>query len=166
MVAMRRSRSARYETIGLAHVGTLLAEAIGDPRRVQAALGVWPAWEEAVGPAVAAAARPVSLRDGVLTVAVKNAVWMQELHPQRGQILGRVQRVSGGAAVQSVNFRVMPAQVPESFVGRETQRVAAGPVPFEIAQGIKQIESARLRGTLIRVAARWSGLQRARRGRD
>jgi predicted nucleic acid-binding Zn ribbon protein len=36
-------------------------------------------WERAVGPAVAASARPVAERDGVLTVSCEAAVWAQEL---------------------------------------------------------------------------------------
>lgn len=162
MTPMPKRRSARYEPIGVAHLGTLLAEAIHDPRMIQRALGVWPAWEEAVGPAVAAATRPVSLRDGVLHVAVKNAVWMQELHPQREQILKRVQRVAGGAEVKQIDLRVSPKNVPERPVAPSTMHVPSGPIPFELAQGIRKVESARLRGALIRVAARWSGLQRVR----
>jgi predicted nucleic acid-binding Zn ribbon protein len=37
------------------------------------------AWPSAVGPAIAAAARPVSERAGVLTVACESAAWAQEL---------------------------------------------------------------------------------------
>ena len=62
---MKLRRNVRYEAIGTAHIGTLLAEAIRDPARVRQALGVWPAWEEAVGPDIASATQPVSLRGGV-----------------------------------------------------------------------------------------------------
>jgi predicted nucleic acid-binding Zn ribbon protein len=37
------------------------------------------AWPEAAGPALAAAAQPVSERDGVVTVACGSGVWAQEL---------------------------------------------------------------------------------------
>ena len=37
------------------------------------------AWPEAAGPALAAAAEPVSERDGVVTIACGSGVWAQEL---------------------------------------------------------------------------------------
>jgi predicted nucleic acid-binding Zn ribbon protein len=63
------------------------------PRRLGAALdeltrGLAPAttlarvqtcWPEAVGPAIAAEAEPVSEREGVVTVGCRSAVWAQEL---------------------------------------------------------------------------------------
>lgn len=159
----RSRRSGRYEAIGTAHIATLLAEAIRDPRRVREALGVWPAWEEAVGPQVAAAARPVSLREGILTVHVKNTVWLQELHMQRATLLRRVRRVPAGSAVKGLRFRVgaIPAASEQSV--EKKQKVATGPIPYEMARTIKTVESPALRGALIRVAARWSGLERMRK---
>jgi hypothetical protein len=97
---MARRRKRDYEPLGVAHVGTLLAEALRDPARIRAALGVWPAWEEAVGPEVAAAAKPVSLREGVLMVHVRHSVWLQELQQQKAALLKRVQALPGGAAVR------------------------------------------------------------------
>jgi len=40
---------------------------------------IWLVWDTAVGRQIAAKARPVSFRDGVLTVAVVSAPWMQQL---------------------------------------------------------------------------------------
>jgi predicted nucleic acid-binding Zn ribbon protein len=37
------------------------------------------AWADAVGPAVAAEATPVSERDGIVTVSCRSGVWAQEL---------------------------------------------------------------------------------------
>mgnify|MGYP001159257494 CR=1 FL=1 len=154
-------RRKDYEPIGVAHIGTLLAEAIRDPQRIRAALGVWPAWEEAVGPQVAQAARPLSLRNGVLTVAVNNSVWLQELHQQRDVLLERVRRLPAGGAVQGLRFRVGTIPAAEEhplLAGRHP--VSPAPIPFTVARQIRGIESPALRGVLLRVASRWAGLAR------
>jgi hypothetical protein len=156
-------RNDRYEPIGTAHIGTLLAEAIRDPSRVRQALGVWPAWEEAVGPEVAAATQPVSLRAGVLTVWVRNTTWLQELHAQRQQLLARVQRVVAGAEVTELRFKQGPrGGMPERVAAKRVVVVRPAPVPYELTQSIRAVPSPALRGVLIRVASRWAGLQRLR----
>lgn len=160
---MTPRRNGRYEAIGTAHIGTLLAEAIRDPARVRQALGVWPAWEEAVGPDIAAATQPVSLRGGVLTVWVRNTTWLQELHAQRQQLLARVRRVVAGAEVSELRFRQGPrGAVPEKVAPKPKVVVRPAPVPYEVAQAIREVPSPPLRGALIRVASRWAGLARLR----
>jgi hypothetical protein len=155
-------RNNSYEPIGTAHIGTLLAEALRDPRRIREALGVWPAWEEAVGPEIAAAARPVSLRDGVLTVHVKHPVWLQELHPQRGNLLRRVQRLPAGKVVQEIRLKVGALPGGSERVESEKFSVRQGPIPYEITRVLRTVTSPRLRGALIRLASRWAGMQQMR----
>ncbi len=160
---MKLRRNGRYEAIGTAHIGTLLAEAIRDPARVRQALGVWPAWEEAVGPDIASATQPVSLRSGVLTVWVRNTTWLQELHAQRQQLLMRVQRVVAGAEVSELRFKQGPrGAVPEKVAPKPKTVVRPAPVPYEVSQAIREVPSVPLRGALIRVASRWAGLMRLR----
>jgi hypothetical protein len=162
---MKLRRNDRYEPIGTAHIGTLLAEAIRDPARVRQALGVWPAWEEAVGPDVAAATQPVSLRAGVLTVWVRNTTWLQELHAQRPQLLARVQRVVAGAEVTELRFKQGPrGAMPERVALTKVSLVRPAPVPYELTQAIRAVPSPALRGVLIKVASRWAGLMRLRGG--
>ena len=162
---MKLQRNDRYEPIGTAHIGTLLAEAIRDPARIRQALGVWPAWEEAVGPDIAAATQPVSLRSGVLTVWVRNTTWLQELHAQRQQLLARVQRMVAGAEVTELRFKQGPrGSVPERVAVKKTVLVRPAPVPYELTQSIRAVPSPALRGILIKVASRWAGLMRLREG--
>jgi hypothetical protein len=154
---MRRRRG--YEPIGVAHIGTLLAEAIGDEDRVREALGVWPAWEEAVGPQIARASRPVSLRHGVLTVHVRHAVWLQELTAMQTTLLRQVRRVAAGNVVRELRFRVAPftaAERPE--VRTATIVPAPSTIPYAVARAIRTVGSPRLRGVMLRVAARWAAL--------
>jgi hypothetical protein len=64
-----------------AAVGDLLGGVFrGTPteKRLQE-IAIWQLWDAAVGPRIAGRARPVAIRDGVLTVVVSSAPWMQQL---------------------------------------------------------------------------------------
>lgn len=159
---MARRRKADYEPIGVAHVGTLLAEALRDPARIRQALGVWPAWEEAVGPQIAAAAKPIALKEGVLLVHVRHSVWLQELQQQKATLLRRIQSIPAGAAVKDLRFRVAPKGEEQGFVPAPREPAPMAPIPYEVARIIRGVQSSALRGAMIRVASRWSGLIRAR----
>jgi len=64
--------------------------------RVQAA------WAEAVGEAVAENATPLRLRDGVLTVACRQAVWAQELALMAPELAGALNRALGEELVTEI----------------------------------------------------------------
>jgi predicted nucleic acid-binding Zn ribbon protein len=57
-----------------------------DPDRRLAAYRVWTFWADAVGATVAAHAEPASFRDGVLSVRVAGAAWMQELQFMKDEL--------------------------------------------------------------------------------
>jgi hypothetical protein len=64
-----------------AHVSDLLASLFrGKPIEQRLHEGkIWLVWDASVGPQIAAKARPLSFRDGILSVAVTSAPWMQQL---------------------------------------------------------------------------------------
>jgi len=59
-------------------------------------------WREAAGDAVAAEARPVAERRGVVTVACRSAVWAQELDLMAGDLVVRLNSAIGEEAVRSL----------------------------------------------------------------
>jgi len=63
-------------------------------------------WVEAVGERVAAAARPVSEREGAVVVACSDPVWTQELDLMQGSLLAALRDRLGDAAPRSLRFRV------------------------------------------------------------
>jgi hypothetical protein len=65
-------------------------------------------WVAVVGEAVAAHARPRSLRDGVLTIAVDAAPWATQLRYLEHEICARLAEISGQDCVQSVRVVVEP----------------------------------------------------------
>lgn len=54
-------------------------------------------WAEAVGPQVAARARPEMLRDGVLVVRVASSPWLTELAYRKPRLLERINAIAGAS---------------------------------------------------------------------
>jgi predicted nucleic acid-binding Zn ribbon protein len=74
--------------------------------KVKAAAGVFAGWEEVVGPAVAAHARPVTLDGDRLVVEVDDPAWATQLRYLESGVLERLREAAGGAAIRSVDVRV------------------------------------------------------------
>jgi predicted nucleic acid-binding Zn ribbon protein len=76
---------------------------LDDPDVVSRVLDGWPA---AVGPVVAAHARPRTLRDGVLTVDVESPEWATQLRYLEEEVLRRLGRKVRPGAVRSLRVVV------------------------------------------------------------
>jgi predicted nucleic acid-binding Zn ribbon protein len=63
-------------------------------------------WSEVAGPRLAAAAAPVSERDGVVTVACESGVWAQELDLLAPDLLTGLESALGGRLVTKLRFVV------------------------------------------------------------
>jgi hypothetical protein len=90
-----------------AAVGRLLADTFqGTPlaRRLTEA-GIWEAWDKVVGAQIAAQARPSTIRDGVLTVLVASAPWMQQLNFLKGEIRERLNSHLGTKVVRDIYLK-------------------------------------------------------------
>ena len=73
-----------------------------------AAVSVFSRWAEAVGPAVAAHARPLRLDGTRLVVGVDGPAYATQLRLLSGQLLARLRDLVGPGAVDSVQVRVRP----------------------------------------------------------
>src|SRR5215210_9418953 len=62
------------------------------------------AWSEVAGPGLAAAAAPVSERDGVVTVACESGVWAQELELLGPDLLAGLEAALGARSVTKLRF--------------------------------------------------------------
>jgi predicted nucleic acid-binding Zn ribbon protein len=62
-------------------------------------------WEDTVGPAIAAEARPTAERDGVLTVVCAAAVWAQELDLMADAVLARLNAAMGSGHIRELRCR-------------------------------------------------------------
>lgn len=86
-----------------------------DPERRLAVYRVWTFWEEAVGAPVAARAQPAGYRDGVLSVRVAGAAWMQELQFMKEDVRERLNALLGAELIRDIYFvsgAIEPARRP------------------------------------------------------
>lgn len=117
-------RPPRRPKGALRPVGALLPELIQElglaARRGDAeVLSLWP---QLVGPAIAKAARPLGLRDGVLELGVVGAAWAAELKLLEGPLLAKLAARVGPGRVRALKTKVVgKAQVakldPEAVQG-------------------------------------------------
>jgi len=108
-------------------VGSLIGQVLrrlGLDRRFEEyrAVEIWP---EVVGPAIAAQASAVEIRDGVLFVDVASNVWMQELGLLRNGIVERLNARLGGPRVQRIVLSI--ARPPRPDAGTPWQREGEEP---------------------------------------
>jgi hypothetical protein len=125
-------------------------------------------WRELVGERIAARTRPRGRKDGVLTVAVASASWLNELSFLRTDLVARINEILGEGWVRSVRLVAGPVQPL-----RETRPVARRPPPVpvppellgEVEREVALVEDAELRHA---IRGAWcAGLERrARKGSD
>jgi predicted nucleic acid-binding Zn ribbon protein len=84
-----------------------MARKLGAPR-VSVLNAVFARWEEIVGPSVAAHARPVSLRAGVLVIGTDQPGWATQLRFLGPDLLARLASIAGDDAVERVEIKVLP----------------------------------------------------------
>jgi predicted nucleic acid-binding Zn ribbon protein len=85
---------------------TIALEQLTDELAPASTLGrVQEVWERTVGAAIAASARPVAERDGVLTVSCQAAVWAQELDLMAGALIPRLNGALGSQSIRELRCR-------------------------------------------------------------
>lgn len=119
-----------------------------DPDRRLAAYRLWTFWAEEVGPAVAARAEPASYRDGVLSVRVHGAAWMQELQFMKEDLRQQLNRRLGAELIRDIYFVSGPA--PRA--ARTTARAAEPPRAVEAPIELPEVSDPALAAVLRRLA--------------
>jgi predicted nucleic acid-binding Zn ribbon protein len=84
-----------------------VASSLGVPR-ASTLSRVFASWPELVGEAVAAHARPRSLRAGTLVVAVDEPAWATQLRWLEADLVGRLTEVLGEGQIDRIDVRVLP----------------------------------------------------------
>ena len=69
-------------------------------------------WEEIVGPLLSDKTAPGKVRNGVLTVFVRNHSWAQELQLSKPALLERIRSVTGEEKVREIRFTVDAGSCP------------------------------------------------------
>jgi hypothetical protein len=68
--------------------------------------GVWPIWDDVVGPTIARNAQPEKIRNGTLFVKVTSPVWMQQLQYMKEMIAERLNQRLQADTVRNIFFVV------------------------------------------------------------
>lgn len=129
-------------------VGNALRQVVQriDPERRLAAYRVWTFWAEEVGPTVAARAEPAAFRDGVLSVRVAGAAWMQELQFMKDELRQRLNQRLGTDLIRDIYF--------VSGAVRRAPRAPAppAPAPEEAPVAMPAVSDPKLAAILARLA--------------
>lgn len=106
-------------------VGELLASALqGTPaaQRLREA-EIWRIWDEAVGPQIASRARPAAIRNGILTVAVASAPWLQQLNFLKAELRSKLNALLGEPLIQDIFLKSgSPARPATQAASRRRRR--------------------------------------------
>lgn len=139
-------------------VADLLADALrGKPAERRLREGrIWVHWDEAVGEQIAGQARPAAFRDGVLTVVVASAPWMQELNFLKRSLVEKLNALIGEPVVREIYLKAGKIDAPP--VPEPTQAPPARELtPAErdhVAAETAAIDDPELRASLARLMSR------------
>ena len=99
----------RREPRPLAGAVTALADSLRPATGLAAVQAVWP---EAVGEAIAREARPVTERDGTVTVACSSSVWAQEIGLMGPSLCDALNARLGSERVTTLRCTAKPVRKP------------------------------------------------------
>ncbi|BCA80554.1 DUF721 domain-containing protein [Desulfuromonas sp. AOP6] len=131
----------------------------------------WLVWEEAVGPQIAARARPIRIREGVLEVRVDHPVWMQQLQLMKPKILTRLNALLGEEVINDLFLRQgahrppeAPPPTPEEIDWQSASLTDED--RQEIRQTVMALGDPEVRNSLEDLLTKQKKLQRAREKED
>lgn len=101
--------NAERDPVGLGPSLDRVAKRFGAPT-ARALSGLFTRWEDMVGPGIAAHAKPVALRRGVLTVDVDSNAWATQLRYMTGDLVAKCCEELGDGAVKQIEVRVARAR--------------------------------------------------------
>jgi hypothetical protein len=99
----RARKGGQPERLGSALGAFLRERHLATPLQIFRVRAVWPS---VVGPQVAARSEPLSLRRALLTVAVADSAWLQELSFLRGELLTRLRERLPDVELKEIRLQV------------------------------------------------------------
>jgi predicted nucleic acid-binding Zn ribbon protein len=78
------------------------------PKADQALLKVWDIWENAVGSAAAANARPAAFKGSILLVHVSNSSWLHHLRFMEKELIVKINQALGAENVNTIRLKIGP----------------------------------------------------------
>ena len=91
-------------------IGSVLDQVISQYRPMAEAslIRVWEIWEQAVGSAISACARPAAFKDCILLVHVSNSTWLHHLRFLEQDMVAKINAALGGNYVGKITFKIGP----------------------------------------------------------
>jgi len=136
----------RKEAASLSSILDAFLESLGIPH-VAFLVSLRKRWPEIAGPLVSRNATPLSLRNGVLTIVVRNHAWAQELQMGKATMIGRIRETAGERIpVNDIRFAVgsLPPVEEAENPPSEGATLPAGPDP----EGLSAISDPETRESL------------------
>lgn len=118
---------------------------------------IWRVWDKAVGQPLASKARPAAFREGVLTVVVSSAPWMQQLGFLKRQIIESVNSALGEDLVTEIYLkagRPIPSPPPLRPPRRPARHLTTEELT-RIEQEASAIPDEELRAAFTRFYTTW-----------
>lgn len=125
-------------------------------------------WADLVGPQLSERTQPTSLRDGLLTVVVASAAWLNELTFMRGALVGRINELVGQGTVAAIRLVAGQVRPPPAPAPLEEQPAYVELPPHEVErverEVAEQVDDPELREAILK--ARLAQLGRVLRYTD
>jgi len=114
--------------------------------------GVWPIWNETVGPIIARNAQPEKIRNGTLFVKVASPTWMQQLQYLKEMIREKLNQSLRGEVVKNIFFVVgkIDAKAPQEKTGPLAPRPTSAEPGFDEEQ-LRSVKDPEIRRALRRL---------------
>ncbi len=115
--------------------------------------GVWPIWNETVGPTIARNAQPEKIRNGTLFVKVTSSTWMQQLQYMKEMIADKLNQRMGKEVVKNIFFVVGRVNYEEAqtTVQPSTPQPPSHPITELDDKDLSSIHDPTLRQSLQRL---------------
>jgi len=149
-MADRRRRAGKPQAIAALLAGAFQGKPL--EQRLEEAK-IWQIWDRAVGSRLAAKAKPVRFNNGMLTVAVSSAPWMQQLNFMKRDITQRLNQMLGKELVREIYLkpgRPAATEQAERPPG-PTRRELTGEEREKIARASQEIGDEDLRRAFVRL---------------
>lgn len=91
-----------------APLGTVIEKVLREyrPPTDQAMLKVWDVWAEAVGPVIAANAKPVAFKGDLLLVHVCSSTWLHQLRFMEQEMIQKLNGLLGSERVGRIKLKI------------------------------------------------------------
>lgn len=101
-------KSKRFNSKSFAPIGDVLDKLIQQhrPSTNQALTRIWALWEQAVGSAIAANARPAAFKGNLLLVHVSNSTWLHHLRFLEQDLIQKLNQALEGEYVKHIKLKI------------------------------------------------------------